>query len=49
MPECDRREFFTGAAIFAAAATAAMLNQKESEAGNPSFMNNVPDPVASGD
>lgn len=49
MPECDRREFFTGAAIFAAAATAAMLNQKESEAGDPSFMNNVPDPVASGD
>jgi oxalate decarboxylase len=49
MPECDRREFFAGAALFAAAATAAILNQKEAEGGDPSFMNNVPDPVASGE
>ncbi|WP_175517121.1 cupin domain-containing protein [Planctomicrobium piriforme] len=35
--------------MFAAAATAVLLNQSESEGGDPSFMNNVPDPVTSGD
>lgn len=44
----DRREFMSGAALFAAAATSAMLGRKEAAAGDSSFMNNVPDPVVSG-
>ncbi len=48
MTDFDRREFFTSAAFFAAAAGAAMLDQKQSLGGDPSFMNNVPDPVDSG-
>lgn len=48
MPDFDRREFFASAAILAATASAALWNQKEAEGGDPSFMNNVPDPVASG-
>lgn len=47
MSNLERREFLGGAAVIAAA-TAMMLNQKQSEGGDISFMNNVPDPVASG-
>ena len=49
MSNLDRREFFSGAALLAAVTTSALLNQKESQGGDPSFMNNVPDPVASGE
>lgn len=44
----NRRDFLTGAALFAAATTASLLATKETEGGDPSFMNNVPDPLVSG-
>lgn len=44
----NRREFLTGAALFAAATSASFLSNKETEGGDPSFMNNVPDPVLAG-
>src|SRR5580704_5534103 len=46
MTDFDRREFLAGAAI-AATATAAILGTRKVEAGDPSFMNNVPDPLLS--
>src|SRR5437879_12643864 len=48
MPDSNRREFLTGAALFAAATTAALVGTRRIEAGDPSFMNNVPDPLVSG-
>src|SRR5436305_13064006 len=48
MPTLPRRDFLTGAAAFAAGMTAAMVGTRRAEAGDPSFMNNVPDPVLSG-
>jgi len=48
MPPVDRREFLTGAALMTAAAASTVLGQREAEGGDPSFMNNVPDPVVSG-
>ena len=47
-PNFQRRDFLTGAAAFAAAATAALVGTRRAEAGDPSFMNNVPDPLLSG-
>ena len=44
----QRREFLAGAATFAAAATAALSGVREVQGGDPSFMNNVPDPLLSG-
>src|SRR5437868_7941137 len=44
----NRRDFLTGAALFAAATTAALVGTKDVEGGDPSFMNNVPDPLVSG-
>ena len=41
----DRREFLTGAAAFAAALAA---SSRVVEGGDPSFSNNVPDPLLSG-
>src|SRR5258708_19807591 len=41
-----RREFLGSAAALAAAAT--LLGPKPVDAGDPSFMNNVPDPLVSG-
>src|SRR5437868_12636750 len=43
-----RREFLTGAAAFAAATTAALTMNREAAGGDPSFMNNVPDPLLAG-
>src|SRR6266852_1401338 len=43
-----RRDFLTGAAAFAAGVTAALAGTRRAEAGDPSFMNNVPDPLLSG-
>src|SRR2546421_1926098 len=43
-----RREFLTGTAAFAAGVTAGLAGTRRAEAGDPSFMNNVPDPVISG-
>lgn len=48
MPGVDRREFLSGASVFAAFAAGTMMSPKQVEAGDASFMNNVPDPVAAG-
>src|SRR5438477_10551005 len=48
MPDFQRREFLTAAAAFAAGTTAAMVGNRKAAAGDPSFMNNVPDPLVSG-
>ena len=46
MPEPKRRDFLAAAAI--TAAVAAMAEPKKAEAGDPAFMNNVPDPLLGG-
>src|SRR5260221_2892132 len=48
MPDSNRRDFLTPPAAFAAATTASLLATQESEGGEPTFMNNVPDPLVSG-
>src|SRR5438105_8992834 len=48
MSEFQRRDFLKGAAAFAAGVTAALAGTRRAEAGDPSFMNNVPDPLLSG-
>ena len=48
MSQFQRRDFLTGAAAFAAGVTAALTGTRRAEAGDPSFMNNVPDPLVSG-
>ena len=45
MSNFQRRDFLTGAAAFAAATAATLVGTERSEAGDPSFMNNVPDPL----
>lgn len=47
MSEFQRRDFLTGAAAFAAGVTAALSHASSVRAGDPSFMNNVPDPLLS--
>ncbi len=46
MSDLPRRDFLSGAALFAAAA--AMTNSHHAHAGDPSFMNNVPDALLAG-
>ncbi len=48
MTDFARRDFLATAAAFAAATTAALVGNKEAEAGDPSFMNNVPDKLLDG-
>src|ERR1700704_4203912 len=48
MSNFQRRDFLTGAAAIAAGMTAALAGTRRVEAGDPSFMNNVPDPLVSG-
>jgi oxalate decarboxylase len=48
MTSFHRRDFLTGAAAFAAGVTAALTRTGRAEAGDPSFLNNVPDPLFSG-
>src|SRR5437588_3890866 len=48
MSNFQRRDFLTGAAAFAAGVTAALTGTKRVQAGDPSFMNNVPDPLLAG-
>src|SRR5437588_4006516 len=48
MSDFHRRDFLTGAAAFAAGMTAGLVGTRRAEAGDPSFMNNVPDPLLSG-
>jgi oxalate decarboxylase len=48
MSNIQRRGFLTGAAAFAAATTATLVGAEQAGAGDPSFLNNVPDPLLSG-
>jgi oxalate decarboxylase len=48
MSEPQRRDFLSGAAAFAAATTAVLLAHRSAAAGDPSFLNNVPDPLLGG-
>jgi oxalate decarboxylase len=48
MIEFQRREFLTAAGAFAAATTGMFVGTRRVEAGDPSFMNNVPDPLLAG-
>ena len=48
MSEIKRRDFLKGTATFAAGVTAALTAAGRAEAGDPSFMNNVPDPLLTG-
>ena len=48
MSSFHRRDFLTGAAAAAAGTAAALAGAGRTEAGDPSFMNNVPDPLLSG-
>src|SRR5262249_45599330 len=48
MSEIQRRDFLKGTAAFAAGVTAALAATGRAKAGDPSFMNNVPDPVLAG-
>ena len=48
MLEFQRREFLTAAGAFAAATTGMLVGTRRVEAGDPSFMNNVPDPLLAG-
>src|SRR6266404_3028946 len=48
MSEFQRRDFLKGAAAFAAGVTAALTGARRADAGEPSFMNNVPDPLLTG-
>ena len=48
MPEIQRRDFLKGTAALAAGVTAALTANGRATAGDPSFMNNVPDPLLSG-
>jgi oxalate decarboxylase len=48
MSDFQRREFLTAAGAFAAAATGFLAGARPAQAGDASFMNNVPDPLFSG-
>src|SRR5262245_2415793 len=48
MSDLPRRDFLATAAAFAAATTAAFVGSREVQAGDASFMNNVPDPLLAG-
>ena len=48
MSEPQRRDFLASAAALAAAATATFAGTETVDGGDPSFMNNVPDPLLSG-
>ena len=48
MSDFQRREFLTAAGAFAAAAAGALAGTRSAEAGDASFMNNVPDSLLSG-
>jgi hypothetical protein len=47
MSNLHRRDYLTGTAAFAAGVTAALAGTGQAQAGDPSFMNNVPDPLLS--
>jgi oxalate decarboxylase len=45
MSKFQRRDFLAGAATFGAATAATLAATGRAQAGDPSFMNNVPDPI----
>jgi oxalate decarboxylase len=47
MNKIQRREFLMGTAAVAAAVTTVLKSPQQAEGGDPSFMNNVPDPLFS--
>jgi oxalate decarboxylase len=49
MSELPRRDLLKGAAAFAAGAVAALAGAGSGTAGDPTFMNNVPDPLLAGE
>ncbi len=49
MSNFQRRDILAGAAAFAAATTVTLTGTRPAEAGDPSFMNNVPDPLLAGE
>jgi oxalate decarboxylase len=48
MSDLHRRDFLAGTAALAAGVTAGLVAAKTAEAGDPSFMNNVPDSLLTG-
>jgi oxalate decarboxylase len=48
MSRLQRRDFLTGSAALGAATAAALAATKRADAGDPSFTNNVPDPILAG-
>jgi len=48
MSDFQRRDFLRGAAAFAAGVSASLAGTRHAAAGDPSFMNNVPDPLLAG-
>lgn len=48
MSDLHRRNFLNQTAAFAAGVTAALTATRRAEGGDPSFMNNVPDPLLTG-
>src|SRR5438445_13542433 len=49
MSDLHRRDFLAGTAALAAGVTAGLVATKTAAAGDPSFMNNVPDPLLAGE
>lgn len=49
MTDFARRDFLAGAAAFAAGTTASLIRTSDAPAGDPSFSNNVPDPLLAGE
>jgi oxalate decarboxylase len=49
MSDVPRRDFMAAAGGCAAATTAVLMGPKPAEAGDPSFLNNVPDPILASD
>ena len=47
MSEFQRRDFLAGAIGLAAGTAAVLTAQSKAEGGDPSFKNNVPDPICS--
>ena len=48
MSDLARRDFLSAGALLAAATTMASLHERAAHAGDPSFLNNVPEPLLSG-
>src|ERR1700681_2905499 len=48
MSDLHRRDFLAGTAAIAAGVTAGLIATKTAQAGDPSFMNNIPDPLLTG-